>query len=287
MIVWVILPAFNEEIAIGRLLPKINSELGKLKLEHRIVVVNDGSTDKTADLLKIFSEKYNLAVITHPINRGLGETERDGFEYVANKCADDDVIIRLDCDDTHEPKYFTELIKEINNGYDVVTASRFRAGGNQLGMNIYRSLVSYSANLFMALLFHVKGIRDYSCGFRAYRGKVIKYAVMIFGNGFIQLKGLGFTSTLETLVKLNLLGCKFKEIPFVLRYDQKAGSSKMITSVTTLGYFAMAFLYYWPFGGWRGHYHKLAKIFHSNPEVAVNLFGYLSCKRPAICKIGG
>lgn len=284
---WIILPAFNEEVALTHLLPKIDAELDKLKLDYKIVVINDGSTDKTADLLGTFLEKYNLVIVTHTINRGLGETERDGFEYVADKCTDDDVIIRLDCDDTHEPEYFTELIKEIDNGYDVVAASRFRRGGDQLGMNIYKSLVSYSANLFMALLFQIKGIRDYSCGFRAYRGKVIKYAVRIFGNGFIQLKGLGFTSTLETLVKLNLLGCKFKEIPFILRYDKKTSPSKMITSVTTLGYFAMAFLYYWPFGGWRNHYNQLANVFHGNPDAAVNLFGYLSCKRPPVCKIGG
>lgn len=287
MMIWVILPAFNEEVALGRLLPKIDSELSKLKLDYRIIIVNDGSIDQTTEVLKLSSQKYNLSVISHPINRGLGETERDGFEYAADRCADDDVIIRLDCDDTHEPEYFNKLINEINKGYDVVTASRFQPGGRQLGVNAYRSFISYCANLFMALLFHIKGIKDYSCGFRAYRGKVIKYALRIFGNGFIQLKGLGFTSTLEILVKLNLLGCRFKEIPFVLRYDQKASSSKMITSITTLGYLTMVFLYYCPLGGWRGYYCQLAKVFHENPEVAVNLFGYLSCRRPAICKIGG
>lgn len=287
MIAWIILPAFNEEIAIGRLLPKIDSELSKLKLNYRIVVVNDGSTDQTGELLKTFSQKYNPVVVTHPINRGLGETERDGFEYVSDKCADDDIIIRLDCDDTHEPEYFSGLIGEINKGYDVVIASRFQPGGTQLGVDAYRSFVSYCANLFMMLLFHIKGVRDYSCGFRAYRGKVIKYAVRIFGNGFIQLKGMGFTSTLETLVKLNLLGCKFKEIPFVLRYDQKGSPSKMIANITTIGYMAMVFLYYCPFGGWRGYYCGLDRVFHDNPEVAVNTFGYLSRKRTAICKIGG
>ncbi len=287
MLVWVILPAFNEEESLKKLLPKIHSSFNAMKQDYRIVVVNDGSYDSTAEVLKSASIQYKIDIVTHRINRGLGETERDGFEYVGGKCEDDDIIIRLDCDDTHEPEYFSKLIGGINMDYDVVIASRFQPGGRQFGVNTYRSFISYSANLFMMLLFHIKGIRDYSCGFRAYRGKVIKYALKIFGNSFIQLKGLGFTSTLEMLVKLNLLGCKFKEIPFVLRYDQKTGPSKMITNITTLGYLAMAFLYYWPFGGWRSHYRLLAETFLNNPESAVNLFGYPSCKRPNICKIGG
>lgn len=287
MMVWVILPAFNEEAAIKLLLPKIDTELTKLKLDHRIVVVNDGSHDATADILSAASGKYKIDIVTHRINRGLGETERDGFEYVAGQSADDDIIIRMDCDDTHEPEYFSALIDKIKEGYDVVSASRFQPGGSQVGVSTYRAFVSRCANIFMRLLLNTQGIKDYSCGFRAYRGKVIKYAVRIFGNGFIQLKGLGFTSTLETLVKLDLLGCRFKEIPFVLRYDRKAGPSKMITSLTTLGYIAMALLCYWPFGGWRIYYRKLAGTFLVDPEAAVDIFGYLSCKRPVICKIGG
>ena len=141
--------------------------------------------------------------------------------------------------------------------------------------------------MFMLLLFNIRGIRDYSCGFRAYRADVIKYAIRIFGNGFIQLKGLGFTSTLEIIVKLKLMGCKFEEVPFVLRYDRKNGPSKMIASLTTLGYLTMALLYHWPLGGWRSYYKGLAKTFRDDPENAVNLFGYLSTKRPALCKIGG
>ena len=65
---------------------------------------------------------------------------------------------------------------------------------------------------------------------------------------------MGFTSTLEMLVKLKLIGCRFAEVPFVLRYDQKTSKSKMLTSITVLGYFAMALLYHWPPSGWRTRY---------------------------------
>ena len=52
-------------------------------------------------------------------------------------------------------------------------------------------------------------------------------------------------------MKLDLIGARCAEVPFVLRYDQKRSSSKMVSSITTLGYIIMTVLYYWPWGGWR------------------------------------
>ena len=115
-------------------------------------------------------------------------------------------------------------------------------------------MISRAANLFMKIIFPVSGVREYSCGFRAYRAGIIKKAISIYGNNFIQLKGLGFTGTLEKLIKLNLIGAKFSEIPFVLRYDLKDSPSKMVTSITTMGYLVMAVLYHWPWCGWRVTY---------------------------------
>ena len=139
----------------------------------------------------------------------------------------------------------------------------------------------------MKLIFNIPGVKDYSCGYRAYRGQVLRDAVRIFGNGFIQLKGLGFTSTLETIVKLKLLGCRFAEAPFLLRYDLKEGCSKMVSSVTTLGYFAMAVLYHWPLGGWRPFYKGLDQAWRQSPEQAFQKYSRHNIKRSGICQIGG
>jgi hypothetical protein len=89
--------------------------------------------------------------------------------------------------------------------------------------------------------------------------KIIKKALRIYGNDFIQLKGLGFTCTLEKLIKLKIIGAKFAEVPFILRYDQKVSNSKMISSITTFGYFVITILYYWPFGGWKASYKEKIK----------------------------
>jgi len=285
--IWILLPAFNEEASLPRLLPKIDAVMKRHNENFHIVVVNDGSSDGTSKLLSEYADAYPITAVTHAINRGLGETERDGFEYVAMCVADDDYIVRLDCDDTHDPEYIFTMIAKINEGFDVVNTSRFQPGGGQVGVNAYRAFISYSANLFMKVLFNIKGVKDFSCGFRAYRAKVIKDAIEIFGNGFVQLKGLGFTSTLEMIVKLKMLGCRFAEVPFVLRYDQKASPSKMVSSITTLGYLTMALLYHWPWGGWRRFYKNLAETYRKSPEEAFEKYARQNVKRAMVCQIGG
>ena len=287
MKVWILLPAFNEEKSIPLLFPKIKKTFAEWDQAYRIVVVEDGSLDSTIEVLNKMKPEYPLDIVMHRINRGLGETERDGFEHIAQCAKEDDIVVRLDCDDTHEPEYTLSLINKIKEGYDVVNTSRFQPGGGQKGVGPYRAFISNAANLFMKIVFGIPGVSDYSCGYRAYRVKIIKDAIRIFGNGFIQIKGLGFTATLETIVKLKLLGCRFAEVPFVLRYDKKASPSKMVTSITTLGYFTMALLYHWPWGGWRSQYKLMAKAYRQSPEEAYRRFGRENIQRSMVCQIGG
>ena len=260
----ILLPAYNEEKSLPKLLPKIQKSLQDMDLPYQILVCNDGSTDKTGELLDHYKTTMPIEMIHHKINRGLGETSRDLFERAAEICSSDDIIIRMDCDDTHEPEIIPSMIQKLNENYDVVIASRFHKGGKQMGVTPYRAFISQCANLFMKCFFPIKGIREYSCGFRAYRAEKIVEAIKFYGNDFIQLKGLGFTCTLEKLIKLKITGARFVEVPFCLRYDQKISESKMITSITTLGYLVMAILYHWPWGGWRRNYGKeLKKVQHA------------------------
>ena len=247
----VLLPAYNEEDSLPALLPKISTALGGTGSRWRIIVCDDGSVDRTAEVLARYESKMPIEVIRHKMNRGLGETARDLFERAAEICEPQDVIVRLDCDDTHEPEVMHSMIEKLDEGYDVVIASRFRPGGGQVGVAGNRAWISRAANLFMKAFFPIKGVREYSCGFRAYRAGLIQQAIRFWGNNFIQLKGLGFTGTLEKLIKLDLLGARICEVPFVLRYDQKRSRSQMILSRTTLGYVIMTVLYHWPWGGWR------------------------------------
>lgn len=262
--IYILLPAYNEEKSFEPLIPKIATQLSNEGFDFKIIVCNDGSSDNSIEILEKIKQSYPIEVLTHKINRGLGETSRDLFERAAELAKPDDVIVRLDCDNTHEPEYITRMARMLDEGFDVVTASRFQEGGGQSGVTPYRAFISYCAQIFMKVVFGLWGQKEFSCGFRAYRASIIQKAIRIYGNQFIQLKGLGFTCTLEKMVKLKMLGARFSEIGFQLRYDKKTSYSKMVGSITTLGYLIMAVLYHWPFGGWRYNWPKEIKRHESS-----------------------
>ena len=245
--IFILLPAFNEEAALDLLLPQIDESIQELGAHYKVVVVNDGSNDDTPNVLERLSKKYPMEIITHRYNRGLGETIRDGLEYVAKVGKPEDIVIRMDCDDTHDPKYIAPMIKKMSDGYEVVIASRYVPGGGQEGLDWYRRTISRIANLLMKFVFPIPGIKEYTCGYRAYRVSLIQDAIEIFGNQFIDLKGMGFTGTVEKIIKCRMMGVRIAEVPFVLMYHRKPGDSKVVTNLTTLGYFVLIAKYmaYW------------------------------------------
>lgn len=246
--IYVLLPAYNEEDALEPLAEKIDGCMRELDADYEIVVVNDGSRDRTSEILEELSSRYPIHVLTHKINRGLGETARDGFEYIAEAGQRGDVVVRMDCDDTHDPKYIHAMVAKLREGYEVVIASRYAPGGGQIGVDWYRSTISRCANLLMKAVFPMRGVWEYTSGFRAYRVALIQDAIDTYGNRFIDLKGMGFTGTVEKLIKCRQMGARVGEIGFVLRYDQKMSTSKVVTSLTTLGYLTLIAKYIFPWG---------------------------------------
>lgn len=241
------MPPYNEEYSRNNFSTAVHNKLESMNHNYKIIFCDDGSNDKTKEKLEYYSQRMPMEIISHRFNRGLGETVRDLFEKVAED-SNDDVIVRLDCDDIHEPEYFEKLITKLNDNYDVVIASRLVKGGRQGGVNPYRAFISYCATIFMKIFFPVPRLKEYACAYRTCRTSKIKKAVNLYKNNFIQLKGLGFTCTLEKIIKLKILKAKFAEIPFVLRYDKKKSTSKIVSSITTFGYLTMALLYHWPWG---------------------------------------
>jgi dolichol-phosphate mannosyltransferase len=260
----ILLPAYDEAPCIGTLLYKIKTVMETNALDYQVIVVNDGSHDGTASVVQGYAGRMPIEMIYHRLNRGLWETVRDGFEWVAEHSQPDDILIRMDADDTHEPKHIPAMVEKIAEGYDVVIASRFEPGGGTEGLGTYRSFISRCANMVMKLFFPIKGVREYSCGYRGYRVEIVQNAIRVFGNSFIDLKGVGFTCTLEKLIKFRMMGARFAEVPFVLRYDQKISQSKMLSSITTLGYFVLIFKYLYPWGETGKRWQKMIQQLHGN-----------------------
>lgn len=221
----VILPAYNEEQNLQQLLERIQRTLEPLDYSYEVLVVNDGSRDRTADIARKMSESMPIQLENHPQNQGLGGTLRTGFLAALRQADPDDVLICMDADNTQPPESIPRMIEMIRDGYDLVIASRFQPGARVIGLSWSRRLMSLGARYVFSTIHPIRGIRDYTCGFRAYRAAILQRAIAEFGDSFFSEKG--FSSMADILLKLRRQPLKAGEIPLVLRYDQKGGASKM------------------------------------------------------------
>ncbi len=230
---------YNEAESLSSLLEKIRELKSNLNERVAVVAVDDGSRDASPDIVSEAAKEIELVCITHPQNKGLRETMQDGYEGAARMVESDDVVVTLDADDTQNPRYVKAMLEKLDEGFDVVIASRYQRGATVMGVPWFRRLFSFGANLLCCIFLRVKNVRDYACGFRAFRGNVIKDCVDYYGKDFLGIRGFGFICAVEAIVKVAARGASFAEIPFELRYDLKEGNSKMHVGRTIMGYFLL------------------------------------------------
>ncbi len=224
--VLVVLPAYNEEENIGELLDQIQFALEEdSKTDYKVFVVNDGSRDNTAAIVEEKAKTMPIDLFTHPVNLGLGATIRDGLYRAVQASNPKDIVITMDADATHNPGLILRLFRMIVEGHDVVIASRFQPGARVIGLAWYRKLLSYTASIIFRITYPIKGVKDYTCGYRAFRADVLQSAMNEYGDKFVDQDG--FQCLVDILLKLRRRKLLFGETPFILRYDQKGGMSKM------------------------------------------------------------
>ncbi len=221
----VVLPCYNEEGRLPLLLDRIKKAMEEHGHAYEIIAVDDGSTDGTVEVLTEQARGIPIAMYRHHHNEGLGPTIRDGLMAAAASARTQDVIVTMDADDTHPPDVIPGMLAELDKGYDVVIASRYQPGARVVGVPAGRRMFSSVASLLFHLVFPIQGVKDYTCGFRAYRASVVKRALDVYGKGFVEQQG--FHCMVDILLRLRKLGVRFTELPFVLRYDFKEGPSKM------------------------------------------------------------
>jgi dolichol-phosphate mannosyltransferase len=226
------LPAFNEEKDLPKLLDAFEQQMEASHYDFQVVIVDDGSTDGTANVIGQWSSKIPIDLVQHAKNSGLGETIQDALYRSAALAAPDDVVVTMDADNTHSPALIPAMVNAIQKGSDVVVASRYRRGSKVVGLRPFRHLMSYGARFLFQVAFPIDGVRDYTCGFRAYRASLLQDAFARFGKTLAEERG--FAAMAEILLKLRTLNPKFHEVPMVLRYDLKSGDSKMRVGATVM-----------------------------------------------------
>ncbi len=221
----VVLPAFNEAEALTPLLSRLSMvSIGHFRSSISVVVVDDGSTDGTAQQAA-GSGELQIEVIVHDHNRGLNEALKTGLLAALQQASDDDIIVTMDADDTHTPGLISRMAMLIEEGNDIVIASRYVPGARVIGVSASRQLLSLGASLLFRLVFPIPGVRDYTCGYRAYRARLVREAFSRWGEDLISEPG--FSCMVDILLKLHRLNAIVTEVPMILRYDRKPGKSKM------------------------------------------------------------
>ena len=223
--IYFLMPAYNEETEIGPRLRNIAKLMVQKGFSFEIWVVNDGSDDRTVRILEEVSKEIAVHVIHHQTNQGIGIAFLNGLKELVQTVREDDVIITLDADNTHNLKTVEFMLKKIDEGYEVVIGSCFTTGGMMIGVPLLRYLLSYVSNLGYRLMFHVKGIRTYTGFYRAHTGAAIKTAFEKFGDHLIEVTG--FAAMAEMLIKFRQIPLFMTEVPMIIRYDLKGRASKM------------------------------------------------------------
>lgn len=234
--IWVLLAAWNEERFIRRLLRDVTATLAVRPEPFTVVLVDDGSTDRTvAEARLAVSESagaLKCEILSHPENRGLGAGLRTGIFHVLEHAADADVLVMLDADTTHPPATIPLLVERVRAGADLAIASRFRPGALIDGVPFHRRVLSDMGGAVFRIFHPIAGVRDYTCCFRAYSIPVLRRAKRVYGDELCTARG--FEAVVDLLLRLGTLGVRVDEVGFVLSYGERAGHSKMKVVQTVL-----------------------------------------------------
>jgi len=203
----VILPTRNEP-EVEKLITKVREVLAEVNKPFEIVVI-DRSDDDTAERARTAGAK-----VFKQSSSGLGGALKEAF-----KITQGDTVITMDADSSHDPRYIPDLLRKIQAGFDLVVGSRKVPGGEVIGWNRRRKLVSAGAN-FVAR--SVAGIRvpDLTSGYRAYRKSMVNTL------DIETIRSSSYAFQLEVTARAVKQGFKVGVFPIVF-VDRRRGRSKL------------------------------------------------------------
>ena len=211
----IVIPTYNEIDNISAMIDKIFS----LDLEFDLLVIDDGSPDGTADVVKRRQAEFpsRLHLIQREGKLGLGTAYLRAFRWALER--DYDYVFELDCDFSHNPDDLARLYAAAIDGNDVVVGSRYIKGVNVVNWPMSRLLMSYFASKYVRLITRMP-VKDATAGFVCYSRKALETIDL----DRIQMNGYGFQ--IEMKYTAWRLGMKIKEVSIVFT-ERQEGASKM------------------------------------------------------------
>lgn len=235
---YVVVPVFNEAPNLERLFDGLRataSEVGEPAA--RIILVDDGSTDGTAELARRHADDLDVTVLSHPTNRGPGAAFGTGFAHLAGRVGPKDFVLTMEGDNTSRTELIAAMLRRAEEGHDAVFASPYMYGGGIVHTNAGRILVSHIANTIVKELYGVHGLLTVSSFFRLYRGASVLRLQRCYGERIVERSG--FESMVELVMKMMYLRMSISELPMVLDSSRRAGRSKLRTTRTAVGYLSL------------------------------------------------
>jgi len=230
--IYFVVPAYDEAPNIERLFHRLRPVVEEL--EARIVLVDDGSTDGTADLARRAGAGLEMRIIEHRENRGLGAALDTGLRAALEEASDNDVIVTAEGDGTSDPDDLPAMLSRLDEGHDVVLASVHAPGGKLIGVARWRVVASKSASAFVRLAAGLHDVHTVSAVYRCYRVTALRGAVERYGDDLIREPG--FAVNVELLLKLTSGGASVCEVATTNDWTLRAGASKLQTGKTLRAY---------------------------------------------------
>ena len=209
----VVIPARDEEGSIAPTVEHLNLELRLRGIPHEIVVVDDGSTDRTWELLSQLQARLPVVVpIKNEGQHGFGRAITCGL----NQMKGDAVVIMM-ADESDDARDVVRYWEKLNEGYDCVFGSRFIKGGGVIDYPRFKLMLNRLANFFIKTLFRIK-LNDTTNAFKAYRRVAI--------DGCRPLISPHFNLTVELPLKAIVRGYSWTVLPITWR-NRRAGTAKL------------------------------------------------------------
>ena len=232
MKIYVIPATYNEKGNIERLITVMEEEVFPKIKKHDmyILVADDNSPDGTAEEVKKLMKKYKNLDVNIGEKKGLGASYlRVMSDAIENRNAD--AVLNIDGDLQHDPRSIPDFLQKLDEGYDIVTGSRYSKGGSMPhNWPLYRKVFSIGANTLARLISGRFYLHDWTGSYRVYRKEVFlkeRAALRPFS---------GYTFQAAALYKAAILGFKITEVPIHFR-SRKIGDSKIAPSEYIYNFF--------------------------------------------------
>ena len=202
---------------------KMIHKVFSLPEEFHLLIVDDGSPDGTADIVKRLQSEYpdKLHIEERAGKLGLGTAYLHGFTWGLERGYE--YLFEMDCDFSHNPDDLIRLLEACKNGADLSIGSRYIKGGKVSNWPIGRLMLSYFASWYVRMILWI-GIKDTTAGFKCYHRKVLEK----INFDAVTFKGYAFQICMKYAAKKH--GFKVVEVPITF-VDRQYGESKMSTGI--------------------------------------------------------